>query len=134
MENETKIIEPRTCGNCACCEVKPHAVNKLQTQAFCKLKPPTYAQIRADVPRLTKEGQPVIGKNNQPVMEPGFQEVYLSSPTDVRLVCFDGWRPIGTLPGDRYEMADVMGPLRSAFSQLGWDLIQQSIDDTGEKH
>jgi len=79
--NGTPIVV-RTCANCACSiEVtNPQAIG--QKQLICRRNAPQL------IAQHDKHGK-VVGVS------------LVQAPTDKSLVCFDGWRPAGTLPGDR---------------------------------
>lgn len=74
---------PRTCANCACAFLMKHPVNINQTQLLCRRNPPFVVQQRT---------------------EAGVQNGISQPPTNPDVVCFDGWRPIGTEPGEQWEM------------------------------
>lgn len=73
----------RNCGNCACGFLAKHPQEIGRTQLLCRRNGPMLLQQRG---RLAS-GEEVSGMS-------------LSyAPTDASLVCYDGWRPQGTLPG-----------------------------------
>src|ERR1700692_1112216 len=91
----------RSCANCACNIMQKHMLNPLEQQMFCRREPPTAAQMRGETPRI-RDGKPVMDKHTgKPIMESVQQLVYLYKPVTAESVCFDGWRPEGTLPGER---------------------------------
>jgi hypothetical protein len=101
-----KETAPRTCANCACQLWRENEMNKLEKQMFCRRNTPTAAQMRAERPRL-RDGKVVIDKRtNKPEMENVMTVVYLYQPTMPELVCFDGWRPLETLPGEKKFLID----------------------------
>jgi hypothetical protein len=82
-----EIIPPptdRNCSNCACSFLAKHPQEIGRTQLLCRKGPPLLVQQTATDP----EGRPVRAVS---------LTYALTSP---ELVCFDGWRPIGTLPGE----------------------------------
>lgn len=90
----------RNCGNCACFYELPHPQNPGQKQGFCALKPPIAGQVRVQVPRLDKQGKPVTTPRG-PAMDAAEDIAFAHAPTAASLCCIEGWRPIGTLPGER---------------------------------
>lgn len=121
MTNETLVVnqfidndqiaEERTCANCACSIIQEAA--GLGKQMFCRKLPPVGKMVRTEVPRI-RNGKPDI-RDGKPVMVAGEALGFMFSPTMKTLVCFDGWRPLGTLPGDRPETAKLDEYMRSAF-------------------
>lgn len=133
--NETKT-DARTCANCACVFIAQHPQTG-EAQAFCRRNPPLHQLMRVEVPRLDREGKPVVGKNGNVIMEPGQQEFYLYPPTLEKLVCFDGWRPVGTLPGDN-PFTSLTNQVQQGMDRLAKDIVAQSVflgvDDTASKN
>lgn len=121
MTNETlvdQIAEERTCANCACSFVQE--ANR-QKQMFCRLNPAVAKMVRTEVPRIIK-GQPQM-RDGKPVMEPGEMLGFMFSPTLENLVCYDGWRPIGTLPGDfSYRSSDMERRFGAGLDRLLKDM------------
>lgn len=97
-----KLENPvRTCANCACM-IEMSAINSpLQKQNFCRKDPAKFAQVRVQKPRLNREGKIIEGRDGKPIMEDAVQDIFLYVPTQPQLVCFDGWRPEGTMPGEK---------------------------------
>ncbi len=111
----------RTCGNCACYFEIPNPANKLEAQGFCRRSTVNVQQVRVEVPRLDPAGKPVVSKiNGQPLTDARPQLAYIHGLTQKNLVCFDGWRPIGTRPGETSserhtrQALDSMLPLAQA--------------------
>jgi hypothetical protein len=123
MSDETKT--ERCCANCACYWIQENANNPMEKQGFCRLEPPTATQVRVERPRM-KNGEAVLDRNNRPIMEPHTAWAYLYKPAMGNLVCFDGWRPLGTEPGEK-QIANGAIPesLLSAMKQLYQDMIGQ---------
>lgn len=151
-------LTARRCGNCACYFEVSHPQNPLLKQGFCRLEPPSTAQVRVEVPMLDANGHPMMTKDKQgkpvPRMEGRTQLAYTHDPTQPESVCFDGWRPLGTQPGDdwgQHELAqvaeqaliaigDTMGPdmlelLQAALSRFrrGPNLTPAAANDDGPK-
>lgn len=99
------MSDTRTCANCACSFIREDAKNPLQKQMFCRLNPPVAAQLRGEKPRM-RDGKVVIGRDNKPVMENVTELHFLYAPTLPELVCFNGWRPMGVLPGVLFRLTD----------------------------
>lgn len=96
-------ITERNCANCACSELIENKLQPGTTQLFCRRNPASAMQFRAERPRLINNEMTIDRKTQKPVMET-FQDVaYLYQPTQPSLVCFDGWRPMGALPGPDYQ-------------------------------
>lgn len=111
----------RTCATCACSQAisltdgsvqatKPQTaadmINALGSPAVglvCRRNPPNGRQVRAQRPvMMMKDGvpTPVTDRNGRPRLEE-VQEMQIGwGATGPAAVCFDGWRPEGTLPGD----------------------------------
>lgn len=119
--NESKNKE-RNCANCACHHVQENKINKLETQSFCRRDTPTAAQMRGERPRV-RDGKPDIDKHGRPIMENVMEVIYLYKPTMPDLTCFDGWRPIGTLPGERAS-TEFSSSITAAMRRLYQDMMQ----------
>lgn len=104
--------EIRTCANCACHHLQEMNNNSLQKQSFCRRNTPAYGVAEVEVPRLDKDKNPTKGRDGKLIMERAQQGMYLYPPTLPTLVCYDGWRPMGSLPGarklDSKEIAETM--------------------------
>jgi hypothetical protein len=89
----TEHLGGRTCSNCACVYVaEPPRV-------------PTAEQLRAD-PHVGNRPAVLVCRLNPPttVMTPNGPTV-IQQPTMPYISCWQ-WRPPGTLPGDRFAVAD----------------------------
>lgn len=126
--NEIENVD-RTCATCACSKIESVPTRPNEKQMFCRRNSAFAAEMRVEVPRIGRDGKPVI-RDGKPVMEAGKANMFLYPPTDARLTCFDGWRPIGTLPGDRWEMAAAMLPIMEAMKRLHWDMIKDASAET----
>jgi len=82
MENQPEPAPDRRCENCACAVLVKHPVELNRTQLLCRKEPPMIVHQEAEV-----------GGQRMRAMQLTYR------PTSAELVCFDGWRPIGTLPG-----------------------------------
>lgn len=123
MNDATQNIT-RTCANCAC--------HILQSNPMIPGSPPTSACMLNMPMLLQGEGQqPMLDKNQKPVMmkdkntgldvvrmEKIVKQFFIYPPTQPELVCFDGWRPIGTLPGDKFSQAKVDAMMDSLYVAL----------------
>jgi hypothetical protein len=125
MTNETlvdQISENRTCANCACSITQE--ANGIK-QLFCRLNPAIGKMVRTQVPRIIK-GQPQI-RDGKPVMEQGEMLGFMFAPTMASLVCFDGWRPMGTLPGDfSYRSSDMEKRFGAGLDRLLNDMKEDA--------
>jgi len=102
--NEIEKVD-RTCATCGCSIIKKIHEAAPASQMFCRKSPAKFAQMRMEVPRLDINKKVVMSKDGKtPVMENKVAEVYLYDPTMAELVCFEGWRPIGTEPGDQWHL------------------------------
>lgn len=96
----------RRCENCACYFRVHHPVDVDKSQAFCRRDPPVAQQVAVDVPRMRTfagKTEPVLGRDGKPVMERKLQIAYVFAMTEAHMCCFDGWRPLGTQPGDQWQ-------------------------------
>jgi len=88
--------------------IQANTQNPMEKQAFCRRDPVNAQRVRTEVPRMKRDGTgPVMGRDNKPIMENGEAWAFLYRPTLASLTCFDGWRPLGTLPGDKWQNAIV---------------------------
>lgn len=117
----------RSCANCACHIVQENSMNKMEKQSFCRRNPPNAAKMRGERPQMIL-GQARMAKDGKtPIMEPYDVILYLYVPVMPDLVCFDGWRPVDTLPGER-AATELSGNIMSAMARLYKDMIVQSDD------
>ncbi len=136
--NELKQTYPgeeqeRTCANCACHIIQENMANPLEKQYFCRRDTPMSSMQRMEKPRM-RDGKAVMDRNNKPIMESDNVMVYLYKPTLPRLVCFDGWRPEHTLPGERLAVTEVIEMSAAAMRRLMSDIQTQALEsvDLGE--
>ena len=115
-----KATDRRTCGNCACfARMKPDGsiTDDETAQPVCRRTPPGGRLARVEMPVL-KDGQPVLDRFDRPRMEAREVLQIGYSPTDPTAVCFDGWRPSGTLPGSRWELDAMLADLDPIMAHL----------------
>jgi hypothetical protein len=98
---DAALLKGRECSSCACYFEQANPDNALQSQGFCRRLPADMQQMRALEPRRDPKGSVVLGKDNQPIMQPTQVVGYLFKPTKRDGTCFDGWRELDTLPGER---------------------------------
>jgi hypothetical protein len=96
-------LEARRCENCACYFEVRNPLNPLQCQGFCRREPPQSQQVRVDVPMMNGKGEPMIDAKGKPRMEQKIQLAFVHELTARQMTCFDGWRPLGTQPGDDWR-------------------------------
>lgn len=103
-------LQTRSCANCACFarmrkdgaivdDGSPDLLDP-DTQTVCRRNIPGARQVRIDVPEL-RDGQPVLDKIGRPLTRPTTIFQYGYQPIPPTAVCFDGWRAIGALPGEK---------------------------------
>jgi hypothetical protein len=124
-----ELPELRICANCACFsamtekgEIIDPASNS-EAMRVCRRNPPGGRMVRVEAPvHDPKTGAPVIDRGRprlqaKQVLQIGYQ------PTIETASCFDGWRPLGTLPGERWETQRMLGGflpfLQKALIQAG---------------
>lgn len=73
----------RTCETCACSLLMKHPQHINESVMMCRRNPPLFVQqnVRTEAGMAT-------------------QQALTYPPTSKDLTCFDGWRPIGTQPGE----------------------------------
>ena len=123
--------EERNCANCGCSIIVTHGQDKTQSQMFCRLNPPIHGQARVEVQRVDIKGNKVW-KDGKAVMNSEIQSVFVHSPTVAQMVCFDGWRPQGTLPGDfayknAAEIDGIVARWQGAMKRLQDDVAMDSL-------
>jgi hypothetical protein len=89
----------RNCANCACSFIQENSQNKLEKQMFCRRNTPMAAEVAVDKPRLINGQVDIDKRTGKPMMVRVKDIAYLYAPTREDMVCFDGWRPMGTEPG-----------------------------------
>lgn len=90
----------RKCSTCACFITAP-VPGESRLQGMCRRFAPTAQRVRISVP-VMKDGKPVMQKFDptKPLTQEVTQLGYLYELTEADLVCFDGWRPLGSKPGN----------------------------------
>ena len=110
----TEALGGRTCATCACFFAQINPLNPQQLQGFCRRTVAKPYQARVQQPQVLN-GEPRIDKRTgQPILETVQVHGMMYDLTDAHGSCFDGWRPLGTLPGER--AAEAM--LRIALPRL----------------
>lgn len=125
----TEIADPpvivptaRTCENCACAKKDNHP--RFGPQLFCRRETANTTVLRVKVP-VIRDGNPIPDKNRPGKFVEREEDAlfYLYRPTLPELTCFDGWRPIGTEPGDfSYKSSAVEAKFIQGFDRLMRDL------------
>lgn len=122
----TNATQPRTCATCACFTAMTPEGELLDTDAappdvqrVCRRNTPGARMVRAEVPVFDpKTGAPVMRRpgeqrtETRQIMQIGY------APAVSTGVCFDGWRPLGTLPGENYKLANVERTLLPLCAQI----------------
>ncbi len=111
----------RNCGNCACYFEMAHPLNALERQGFCRRFSVNAQAMRVQVPRVDEHGAPIVSKlDKRPVVDVREEVLYVNAVTAAQLVCFDGWRPVGSLPGESLNdsnlrrSAELLSPILEA--------------------
>ena len=119
----------RNCSTCACSIIQKHHITANETQMFCRRQTVMSHMARMERPALDpKTKQPMFRKGRgdekpTPIMETFNDLIYLFAPTLPELVCFDGWRPVGTPPGDfSYKTSDIEKLYADAMAKLSNDM------------
>lgn len=100
---DPELLKGRDCQNCACYFESVNPENPAQYQGFCRRWPAEFSQTRGQVPRIDPVTRLPMMKNGQPVMNNELISGFLYKPTQRQGTCFDGYRPLGTLPGSRLD-------------------------------
>lgn len=107
----------RTCSNCACyTEITLSPLTPPTGQ--CRRNIGQQVQIQIETPRLM-DNKPVIGKDGKPVINKTVEARFLYAPTLPTSVCFDGWRPLETLPGENAQTRYFKTALNIVYGKLG---------------
>jgi len=94
-------LKGRECRACACYFEQVNIEKPNDLQGFCRRAPAEMARIRVSEPRRDLQGN-IVMRDGREVMNPPTEHVgFLFKPALPGGTCFDGWRPIGTLPGER---------------------------------
>lgn len=122
-------LQGRECQSCACYFESANPEDPSKFQGFCRRQPADIMQTRGQEPRLDRDKKPVY-KDGVPVMNSVMMTGYLFKPTQREGTCFDGYRPKGTLPGERMP---ALGPklhdiLLSLLEHTG-DLVPHLVKD-----
>lgn len=122
MPSDFEIV-PRTCANCACSAVQKDQTNPLQSQMFCRRETPFAQKMRVDRP-VIRDGKPVMMRDGKtPLVQATEEIMFMYRPTLPGLVCFDGWRPMGTQPGDK--SSDAVNGVMDSMKRLFNDVMNQ---------
>lgn len=118
---------PRSCGNCACFAhmladgtVLEAPKAGAEAQTVCRRNTPGGRYVTIEVPVFdAKTGAPVLRRaggeqrtERKQVLQIGFP------PAVANGVCFDGWRPLGTEPGENYKVANIERVLFPIIAEL----------------
>ena len=96
--------EARCCRNCACYMEVRHPQNPTEFQGFCRREPPRGQEVRVSVPRLNDKKEPMFMRDGKtPQMIEQRRMALVHQVTAREMTCFDGWRPVGTRPGDDWR-------------------------------
>jgi len=119
----------RCCLNCACYMEVQNPINKLAHQGFCRRDPPNAQTVRVERPRVLPDGKPAMDKQGRPIMERGEQLAYVHRLTARELTCYDGWRPLGTRPGDRWEQRALLEKLLPALREVIPEELADALEE-----
>jgi hypothetical protein len=101
----------RTCANCACHDTGTYPLTQ-QEMMVCKRNPPNGIPMRVQRPSIdpiTKQVRMAKRADKPtPIMEEVQTVVVFYNPTSPDMTCFDGWRPMGTEPGDFAYKSNVL--------------------------
>ncbi len=135
---DAKALKGRECRTCACYFEQPNSENPTLIQGFCRRAPAEMAKVRLMEKRTDRQGN-VVMRDGQPVMQPNEVTGYLFKPTRPEGTCFDGWRSLQTLPGERSIDATIrkfrhrLEPGLKDFPKELQPFLQALFDlDTGE--
>lgn len=128
MEQRPMISQPgpRMCANCACFaamtpegDVLDPDTAPAELQRVCQRSTPGGRMARVEVPVFDpKTGAPVMRRAGEQRTE-ARQVLQIGYPPTVATArCFDGWRPLGTLPGENYKLANVERVLLPMCAQI----------------
>lgn len=98
-------LKGRTCSSCACYFESANPENPTQFQGFCRRAPPDLVKTSVLQPRVDLQGNPILDRNKQPVLQREEVQGFLFKPVQRSGTCFDGYRSNGTLPGERMHEA-----------------------------
>jgi len=123
MTNPNNDTAQRLCSNCACFArmlpdgtVVPDDGNSTDGMLVCRLETPASRLAYQEVP-VIHDGKPVIDRG-KPRME-RVQVVQIGyKPVTREAVCFNGWRPQGTLPGENFKLAIIERRLLPICAEL----------------
>lgn len=79
------------------------------------------AQAEGTEPRLDANKNMVMGKDGKPVMQKIVKQFYSYPPMGTDMTCFDGWRPLGKEPGEKYN------PAADAIEQIMKDHMEAIV-------
>ncbi len=117
----------RTCANCACFGRMAADGSMVETETdttpVCRRNPPGASRQRVEVPLVDPATKlPVVDRGRPRLVAQ--QVIVIGYPaTAPQATCFDGWRPLGTSPGVRWEaqrMLEAFQPwMEKALVQSG---------------
>ena len=129
MTDETK--EDRNCANCACSFTQVSNVAGVDHQLFCRRDPVQAAKIRTTVPAVNSKGEPLFLRDGKTLRTQEVEQLgFLYRPVIATTVCFDGWRPLGTLPGDKWQNAQIDDQIErmvKGYARLMTDIQNDSL-------
>lgn len=133
-----------TCANCACFAhmlpdgtVLPRDSTRQEGQTVCRRSPPGGRWARVEVPVYDQAtGEPLMRRPGVPRLE-AKQVLEIGYPPAVPGgVCFDGWRPVETRPGENAHLREVLPMLAelargntAAAKRLGQAMLDNLLDE-----
>jgi hypothetical protein len=124
----------RTCGNCGCAarmnrkgEFSDVAAVSADSFLICRRNMPQASEARTRQPRIDpRTGKPAENGQGQKLFEE-VAALQIGYPATLpEATCFDGWRPLGTLPGVRWETQRMT----AAFVPM----LEKALIQTGISH
>jgi hypothetical protein len=120
----------RTCANCACSILQKNAQLGNIEHMFCRKDPINAGKARFERPQMVNGEVRIDKRTQKPIMETYEDLAFMYRPVIKSATCFDGWRPIGTEPGDKFQNAPLdkmMAPLMETFGRLYKDMTRDAF-------
>ena len=101
-------FEDRRCATCACSIKLPNPRSVTGEDTYCRRNVPITREDRVRGPDPSNPRKTVEG----------IQRLIEHELVHANAVCFDGWRPIGTPPGENYALVQLAPLLEQLLDRL----------------
>ncbi len=135
------LPDERTCANCACAARMTRkgellALDTVDPDSFlvCRRNMPQASQTTNRLPRLDPVTREHMRTAERQPMYDTVTAVQIGYPASLPVAtCYDGWRPLGTLPGERWDTSRMMRAFRPMLEKalIATGLAKKQAEEMG---